>query len=199
VSDRGRFLVFEGVDGCGKSTQVARVADARGALATREPGGTAAGLALRDVVLDPEVPMSALTEVLVMAADRAQHVAELIEPALAAGRDVVCDRYNGSTLAYQGYGRGVPLDGIRAVLAAATRGVVPDATILLDCPPEVALARGRGVQDRFEAEDAAFAARVRKGFLDLARDDPTWCVVDAARPLVDVSGDVDAIVAAVLG
>jgi len=145
--------------------------------------------------------MTPLAEVLVMAADRAQHVARVIEPTLASGRDVVCDRFSGSTLAYQGYGRGVALDEVRHVVEVAAGGVVPDVTILLDCPPEVALHRRHGRAqdaDRFESSDTAFAARVREGFLALAAASPTWRVVDATQPLGAVARDVDAAIASVL-
>lgn len=198
---RGHFIVFEGVDGCGKTTQVRRVAAARSALATFEPGDTELGASLRTVVLDPSVSMTALVEMLVMAADRAQHVTQLIEPTLASGRDVVCDRFSGSTLAYQGYGRGVDLEDVRRVVEVAAGGLRPDVTVLLDCPPEVARARRgarAGPADRFEASDAAFATRVRDGFRSLAAATPGWCVVDAARPLATVSREVDAAIEAVL-
>jgi dTMP kinase len=201
VTRRGRFVAIEGVDGCGKSTQVRRLASTLGAIATFEPGDTELGMALRAVVLGPAVPMTPLAELLIMAADRAQHVAQLIEPALASGRDVVSDRYSGSTLAYQGFGRGLDLEGVRRVLEVATGGLDPDVTILLDCPPAVAVARrvGRGGRgDRFESSDVAFAARVRAGFLELAAAAPTWRLVDASQPSIDVDHAVDAAVAEVL-
>jgi dTMP kinase len=194
VSTRGRFLVFEGIDGCGKTTQARRVAERLGAVLTFEPGDTDAGAALRAVVLDRDVPMTPLAEVLVMAADRAQHVAEVVEPALASGRDVVCDRYSGSTLAYQGHGRGLDLDEIRAVLGVATGGLVPDLTVLLDCPVEVAAARrGDAGSDRFEGAAGGFLDRVRDGFLDLAHDEG-WAVIDATVALGAVDAAVDAAV-----
>ena len=192
MSQRGWFLVFEGIDGCGKSTQARRVGDARGALMTFEPGDTEAGRALRAIVLDESLPMTPIAELLVMAADRAQHVHELIEPTLAAGRDVVCDRYSGSTLAYQGFGREVELESIRRVLAVATGGLEPDLTILLDCPVEVAAERrGRANGDRFEGEAGDFLGRVRNGFLELAAASPHWVVVDATASLELVSAAVD--------
>jgi dTMP kinase len=196
VTPRGAFVAFEGIDGCGKSTQARRVAEARDAVCTFEPGDTPLGASLRTAVLDAALDLDATSELLVMAADRAQHVAQVIEPALAAGRDVVCDRYSGSTLAYQGYGRGLDLASIRSVLRVATGGLEPDLTILLDCPVEVARARrGRRAtsSDRFESDDE-FSERVRAGFLELATAEANWGVVDAARPLVDVTGAVDALV-----
>jgi dTMP kinase len=192
--------VFEGIDGCGKTTQARRVAADRRALWTFEPGDTELGTALRSTVLLGDLAMTPLAEVLVMAADRAQHVAEVIEPALAAGRDVVCDRFSGSTLAYQGYGRGVGLDEIRSVLDVATGGLVADLTILLDCPVAVAigrLARSGDAPDRFEGADDEFLERVRAGYLELASRD-AWQVVDATAPLDRVANDVDERVALVL-
>ena len=201
MTRRGRFIAFEGVDGCGKSTQVQRVAAARDALATFEPGDTELGAALRSVALDEAVSMTPLTELLVMAADRAEHVAQVIEPALAAGRDVVCDRFSGSTIAYQGHGRGVALDVLRPVLDVAARGLDPDVTILLDCPPDIAVGRRRNRvrPDRFESTDPDFVARVRSGFLALAASTASWRVVDAAQSLDGVARDVDAAILEVLG
>lgn len=202
MTGRGHFIAFEGVDGCGKSTQVHRVATARVALATFEPGDTELGATLRAVVLDDTVSMTPLAEVLVMAADRAEHVDRTIEPALAAGRDVVCDRFSGSTIAYQGYGRGVALDELRSVLEVAARGLEPDVTILLDCPPDVAVGRRRnrvGRLDRFESADPEFVARVRSGFLSLAAASASWCVVDAAQSPDAVAHAVDAAIREALG
>jgi dTMP kinase len=202
VARPGRLIVFEGIDGCGKSTQVRRVASSRGALAAFEPGDTPLGAALRAVVLNPAISMTPLSEVFVMVADRSQHLDEVIEPALAQGRDVVCDRFNGSTLAYQGFGRGVPLEQLRSVLDAATRGRVPELTVLLDCPVAVGherrAARTSDV-DRFDVADAEFLDRVRQGFLELASSTSTWRVLDATAPLDDLSARVDAVLDAVLG
>jgi dTMP kinase len=192
VTARGRLIAFEGIDGSGKSTQVRRVAADRGALCTFEPGDTELGAALRAVALHGTATMTPLAELLVMAADRAQHVAQVIEPALADGRDVVCDRFDGSTLAYQGYGRGLDLDEIRAVLSVATGGMSPDATVLLDCPVADALRRvagDDGTPDRFEG-DERFLGRVRDGFLALA-DLGSWIVVDATLPVDEVARLVD--------
>jgi dTMP kinase len=192
VTARGRLIAFEGIDGSGKSTQVRRVAADRGALCTFEPGDTELGAALRAVALHGTASMTPLAELLVMAADRAQHVAQVIEPALADGRDVVCDRFDGSTLAYQGYGRGLDLDEIRAVLSVATGGMSPDATVLLDCPVADALRRvagDDGTPDRFEG-DERFLGRVRDGFLALA-DLGSWIVVDATLPVDEVARLVD--------
>jgi len=197
VTQRGAFIVFEGVDGCGKTTQARRVADARDAVWTFEPGDTPLGASLRSVVLDSHVDIDPVAELLVMAADRAQHVAQVIEPALAAGRDVVCDRFNGSTLAYQGYGRGLDLAAIRRVLDVATKGLEPDLTILLDCPVELARSRRadrRAAPDRFESDDG-FSARVRDGFAELATTSRGWMVLDASGPVESVTSAVDELIA----
>jgi dTMP kinase len=199
VTPRGRFIVFEGVDGCGKTTQVRRVAEARDAVSTFEPGDTDLGASLRAVALDATVSMTPLAEVLVMAADRAQHVAQVVEPALAAGRDVVCDRFSGSTLAYQGYGRGVALDDVQRIVEVAEHGLIPDVTILLDCAPEIGRVRREGrARDRFESSEPAFAGRVREGFLAIAAASPTWRVVDATGSLESVAHAVDAAITSVL-
>jgi dTMP kinase len=200
VTPRGAFIAFEGIDGCGKTTQARRVADARDARCTFEPGDTALGAALRAVVLDADMGIDAIAELLVMAADRAQHVAEVIEPALVAGRDVVCDRFSGSTLAYQGHGRRLHLDSIRRVLEVATGGLEPDVTILLDCPVGIARARRADrptESDRFEIDDS-FSERVRAGFLELASATASWRVVDAAAPEASVARAVDDCIAAAI-
>jgi dTMP kinase len=145
--------------------------------------------------------MSPLAEVLVLAADRAQHLAEVIEPALSSGRDVVCDRYSGSTLAYQGFGRGVPIDQLRSVLDVATQGREADVTILLDCPVDVGrerrASRGGGT-DRFDVADGEFLDRVRRGFLELAAATSSWHVLDATGPIGGLSDRVDAALEAAL-
>src|SRR5439155_17054633 len=186
---RGRFVALEGGEASGKSTQAARLAGRLGALLTREPGGTEVGERIRAVLLDPALAgLDARAEALLMAAARAQHVAEVIRPALAAGRDVVSDRYAGSSLAYQGFGRGLAVDEVRWLSDWATGGLWPDLTILLDVPVEVARRR-LGALDRFEAEDDAFHERVVDGFRKLAGADPgAWVVLDG-------TGDVDAVAA----
>jgi dTMP kinase len=192
---RGRLVALEGIDGCGKSTQVAILADRLDAVATFEPGATALGATLRTLALRPgDVAVSARAEALLMAADRAQHVAEVIVPALESGRWVVSDRYAASTLAYQGFGRGLDLAELESLVGWATAGLRPDLTVLLDLPVEVAAARrGRGAADRMESEGEAFHRRVADGFLTLAATgaDP-WLVVDATEP-------VEAVAAAIRG
>ena len=180
------FVVLEGPEGGGKSTQAARLG-ARLArlghtpLLTREPGGTSTGAAIRALLLERGRAIDPTCEFLLYAADRAQHVSEVIEPALAAGRPVISDRYAGASFAYQGYGRGLDLAWLTAVNRAATRGLTPDRTLLLDVSPDIGLARAaaRGAPDRLEGADAAFHQRVRSGFLALAEGNG-WIVIDAA-------------------
>jgi dTMP kinase len=187
----GLFVTFEGGEGSGKSTQLARLAArlrARGLepLVTREPGGTALAEGIRDLLLDPARRPGAMSEALLMEAARAELVANLVRPALAAGRVVLCDRYDDSTLAYQGAGRGLD-PGLLALLnRAATGGLVPALTLLYDVPPEVGLARrerAAGETNRLDREPADFHLRVRRCFLDLAAAAPErWVVLDATAP-----------------
>jgi dTMP kinase len=199
---RGWFITVEGPDGAGKTTQVERLAAHLGkrgldVLLTREPGGTWLGEQLRNVLLGrtgSAAPTDALTDAFLFNAARRQLVAEVIEPALSAGRTVLCARFADSTLAYQGHGAGVPLDQLRALEAVATNGLRPDLTILLDLPVEAGLTRkAPGDVNRFEAEfDLAFHRRVRQGFLALAVAEPArFVVVDAARSTDDVATAVN--------
>ncbi len=193
AGERGRLVAFEGVDGCGKSTQAALLAERLGGVLTFEPGATPLGASLRRVLLETDrVPIDPRAEALLMAADRAQHVTEVIEPALAAGSWVVTDRFSGSTFAYQGYGRGLALDELAQVVRVATHGVTPDLTVLLDVPVEVARQRRTGaVPDRFEAEDEEFLERVAEGFSILARAKPDrWVVIDGTGSVDDVAAAV---------
>ena len=184
--------MVEGIDGCGKSTQVQRVAAAWGARATFEPGGTTLGSDLRRLILREGQPPVPWAEALLMAADRAQHVAVVIEPALAEGTDVVSDRFWASTVAYQGYGRQLDLGALRSLTEIATGGLRPDVTVLLDLPVAMAHGRRGTTPDRMEAMDLAFFERVRSGYLALAADDPSgWAVVDATGSLEEVTHAVD--------
>ena len=198
---RGRLVAFEGVDGSGKSTQARILATTIGAVLTFEPGATGLGSALRHLLLDPGHPEPDVrAEALLMAADRAQHVAEVIRPALCEGRAVVTDRFSGSTLAYQGYGRGLHVGELSQLVAWATGGVEADLTVVVDVP--LAVARHRlehspsdrlehSPADRLERLDAGFFSRVRDGYLELAGADPLrWSVVDG-------DADVDSVAAAV--
>lgn len=186
---KGLFIVFEGPEGSGKSTQLrlltARL-DAIGLVpvVTREPGGTAVGDAIRQVLLDPELAMTPLCEFLLYSASRAQHVAEVIAPALTAGRLVLSDRFYGASIAYQGYGRGLSLPFIAELTERVTGGLKPDLTLLFDLEPQAGLARiaARGAKDRLEQADLAFHERVRQGFLQQAQQDPSWIVLDATWP-----------------
>jgi dTMP kinase len=181
------MIAFEGGEGAGKSTQAGRLAAVLGAELTREPGGTALGERIRQFLLDPGTEatgghIDARTEVMLALAARSQHVNERIRPALESGRDVVVDRFSGSTLAYQGYGRGLPVGEIRRACDLATGGLWPDLTLLLQVPVAVGAARRdvTGSQpDRFESASGGFHARVLEGFLALAAEDPeTWVVID---------------------
>jgi dTMP kinase len=192
-----RFLAFEGGEACGKSTQAARLAARIDALLTFQPGATAAGAGLRAVLLDPATVLGDRAEALLFAADRAQHVAEVVRPALAAGRHVVTDRYVASSLAYQGFGRGLPVDEVRQLSAWATGDLWPDLTILLDVPQEVATSRLAERPDRIEAVGAGFHARVIDGFHTLAAADPDgWVVVDGCADPDEVESVVWKTVAA---
>jgi dTMP kinase len=191
MTERGRLIAFEGGEASGKSTQAARLAADLGAVLTREPGGTAVGGRIRELVLDPAASAIApSTEALLMAADRAQHVAEVIEPALARGEDVVTDRFIPSSLAYQGYGRGLDLDTLRLLSSWATDGLDADVVVLLDVPRAVAAAR-LGGRDRMEAEGDDFHGRVADGYRELAAADPDrWVVVDGVGSVEEVAARV---------
>ena len=180
MTGRGAFVAFEGGEASGKSTQAARLASRRGAVLTREPGGTQLGERVRDLFLDHDTgDVDARAEVLLVAAARAQHVAEVIEPALFAGRDVVTDRFTGSSLAYQGYGRQLDVADVAAVSAFATGGVEPDVYVLLDVTAEVAAARLGKDRDRLESAGDDFHERVRGGYREIAGRDG-WIVIDGS-------------------
>lgn len=187
------FITFEGTEGSGKSTQARRLANALGpdTLLTQEPGGTLLGRSIRDLLLDPRHrEMAPATEVLLFFADRAQHVAQVVRPALEAGRTVVCDRYVDSSLAYQGYGRRLPMPLLNAVAELATGGLRPDLTIFVDVQVATGLARvgARGAHDRLEAEIVEFHERVRAGYLEMAAADPRrWVRLDGDRDPDDVA------------
>jgi dTMP kinase len=187
-----RFIAFEGGEGCGKSTQAIRLAERLDAHLTHEPGATRIGGAIRHLLLDPATEgMDERAEALLMAADRAQHVAEIVRPTLAAGRHVVTDRFAGSSLAYQGYGRGLPVEEIERLSRWAAAGLWPDLVVLLEVPHDVAEARMGLARDRLESEGSAFHERVIAGFRALAADDPElWVVVDGAGSVEEVADRV---------
>jgi dTMP kinase len=193
MSARGRFVTLEGVDGAGKSTHVQFIADAlaaggRRVIVTREPGGTELAEQIRNTVLKER--MEPIIGTLLLFAARADHVARVIEPALAGGSSVVCDRFTDATIAYQGAGEGVPRDLIDRLAQAAYRGLAPDRTLIFDVPFEVAAQRLKGsgkTLDRFEREERAFFERVRNAYLAIAKAEPK-----RAR-IVDASGDQAAV------
>ncbi len=203
---RGRLIALEGIDGCGKSTQARAVAGEIGALLTHEPGATPIGARLRQLLLAPDdPPLTARAEALLMAADRAEHVALVIGPALVAGTWVVSDRFSASTIAYQGYGRGLDPGALADLVAWATDGVTADLSVLVDVPVEVAAARlaavgdGGGV-DRMERLGPQFATRVREGFLAQAAADPAhWIIVDGQTESTPLTAHIVASVRARLG
>lgn len=201
----GLFVVLEGGDGAGKSTQARRLAatlraEGREVVRTREPGGTPLGERIRELVLDPaHAPVDPRAEALLFAAARAAHAEQLIRPALATGRVVVCDRFADSSAAYQGAGRGLGVDRVRELNEWAAAGLVPDLTVLLDVPAGTGRARREdrdgGAGDRLETEPDAFHDAVRRAFLDLAARSPgRYLVLDAGRPETELAGAVAAAV-----
>jgi len=182
----GRYITLEGAEGCGKSTHAARLATTLDAVLTRETGGTAIGQRIRTILHDTAITnLSHRAEALLAAADRAQHIDEVVAPALAAGRHVVSDRSVYSTLAYQGYGRGLPLAEVRRINKWAVGTHWPDLVLLLDADPEVLERRMRGRQlDRFEQEGDEFHRRVRDGFQHMAESEPErWIIIDGSKSM----------------
>jgi len=190
----GLFITFEGGEGCGKSTHsrlLLKKLEQQNvpAILTHEPGSTALGNDLRKALKKKRAsPISPEAELFLVAASRAQLVAEMIRPALEAGKVVLCDRFTHSTMVYQGYGRGLDFTAIKMVNNMATTHLSPDLIVLLDIPPEQGLARKRSLKDRFELEDLAFHHRVREGYLKLAEAEPDrWLVIDASLPKAKVA------------
>lgn len=189
------FVTVEGIEGCGKSTLVLRLAErlrdeGRDVFVTREPGGTPAGDAIRGIFLETGLALAPITEAMLINAARAQHVLEAIEPALKSSRTVLCDRYVDSTLAYQGYGRNVDLALLRGLCDMATGGLTPDLTFILDIPVAVSRERVAGrmtALDRMESETDAFHERVRRGFLDLATPGGRYRILDATKSPVELA------------
>ncbi len=205
---RGWFITFEGPDGSGKTTQMRRLApwlvdQGFDVVATREPGGTPVGEQIRDILHDcANTEMTSQAEILLYSASRAQHVGEVILPALEAGQVVLCDRFFDSTYAYQGYGRGLSLSDLRAITGFATRGLKPDLTLYLDVSPEIGLQRRESsgeALNRLDREALAFHQRVREGYLDLIRSEPErWCFVDAAGTREEIQAFLRRIVMATI-
>lgn len=206
----GIFISFEGIDGSGKSTQLRLLADSlrlqgHTVITTREPGGTPLGLRLRAALLDAQEHVDPLTELLVFAADRAQHVRVLLRPALAAGQIVLSDRYADATVAYQGAGRGFAPALISEIVQLATEGLKPDLTLLFDLSVEDCGARtkrrtnGNEQGDRLDAEDAAFHTRVRQAYLDIAAAEPERVrVIETGGPVEETQARVREVVMAYL-
>ncbi|MCX5723284.1 MAG: dTMP kinase [Nitrospirae bacterium] len=202
---RGLFITLEGIEGSGKSTQInhlAKVLSKAGyrVLQTREPGGTATAEAIRHILLtaSSQEPVTPQTEALLVFAARCQHVTHLIKPALQNGDIVLCDRFSDSTLAYQGFARGLDLQWLRETNAVATGGLAPDLTLLLDLPVSVGLARrraDRGQQNRLDRETERFHRKVRRGFLALAAEEPgRMKILNANRPAQEIRDELTEIV-----
>lgn len=189
---KSRFIAFEGGDASGKTTQAERVASKINAVFTREPGGTPVGESLRSILLNPISPLALRTEALLMAASRAQLVQEVINPTLTKGQHVVTDRYISSSLAYQGYASGLPIDEVLSLSLFATEELIPDLTVLIDLPVEESMKRRDKNPDRFEQENIEFHERVRNGYLEMARtNSDKWIVINGTKSQENVAKDVD--------
>tara|TARA_B100001778_G_C18586122_1_gene629894 strand:+ start:414 stop:1016 length:603 start_codon:yes stop_codon:yes gene_type:complete len=189
---KSRFIAFEGGDASGKTTQAERVASKINAVFTREPGGTPVGESLRSILLNPISPLALRTEALLMAASRAQLVQEVINPTLTKGQHVVTDRYISSSLAYQGYASGLPIDEVLSLSLFATEELIPDLTVLIDLPVEESMKRRGKNPDRFEQENIEFHERVRNGYLEMARtNSEKWIVINGTKSQENVAKDVD--------
>ena len=187
------YIALEGLEGCGKSTHTKRLGEHLNAVVTREPGGTRIGTLLRAILADPEnVDLDRRTEALLMAADRAQHMAEVIKPALDRGQHVVSDRSIYSTLAYQGYGRQLGTEALLSISTWALNDRLPDVVIYIDVPTDVLNARlAKRDLDRFEREGADFFARIAEGFRELRAADPDrWVIIDGTVPKDDVEAAI---------
>lgn len=202
----GFFITFEGIEGCGKSTQVRLLSEALkgqdvACVVTREPGGTSIGSKIREILLNPDHKgMAPEAELLLYAADRAQHIREVIKPAVDTGKVVICDRFTDATIAYQGFGRGLDMSLIHELNRIASLGITPDLTLLLDCPVETGIGRAlernsknsHAKDGRFEEEALSFHQRVRDGYLNISRSEPDRVKV------IDASKDVETMQKAIL-
>jgi dTMP kinase len=191
----GKYIAFEGLEGCGKSTHVKRLATRLNAVMTREPGGTVVGSMLRNILIDPaNTNLSARAEALLMASDRAQHIAELISPALASGQHVVTDRSVYSSLAYQGYGREQDLAELKRINDWAIGGLWPELVIYIEVPTAILIERMKKRElDRFEREDSDFFKRVADGFSQMAAADPKrWLIIDGTPDKDDLEKIISA-------
>ena len=193
---KGKLIAFEGIDTSGKSTQARRLAKrlinaGHSVVSTGEPGGTPIGNSVRSILLSRQhASLLPFSELLLFIVSRAQNTHEVIVPALRAGKTVVASRYRMSSVAYQGYGRGIDLDLIRSLNETAACGLHPDVTFLIDIPAEVAIKRKRTEGDRIEVESLEFHRRVRQGFLELAKGDPNAVVIDGDRAPEEIAEDV---------
>ncbi len=203
---KGRLITIEGVEGVGKSTNIAfiqSILSERGipSIATREPGGTALGESIRKLLLDKEQQgMSALTELLLMFSSRAQHLEQVIEPALAGGKWVICDRFTDSSYAYQGGGRGLPLELIARMEDLVLNDFRPDCTFILDLPVETGLSRAENVgeKDRFESEHTNFFKRVREVFIARGQSEPRCHIISAEQTLEKVQSEIHEVLKSML-
>lgn len=193
---KGKFIVLEGPDRCGKSTQAKLLVNylieqGNDVILTREPGGTPSAERIRQIVLEPGLPVASMTELLLYEASRAQHTQELILPALQAGKTVLCERYTMSTCAYQGYGRGINLRIIHTLNRIATQNLVPDLTLVFLMSDKYFTERGEYLySDRLEREDIAFRKKMRRGYLNMIKHTPNAYLVDADKDIMDVQTSV---------
>ncbi len=203
MNDNGKFITFDGIDGAGKTTQIALLVDylrAQGKRVhvTREPGGTALAEKIRELLLNKENDMSSLTELLLMFAARAEHIHRVLRPKIEAGEWVICSRFTDATIAYQGYARRMPLESIQTLAQLVHADFNPDISFFLDLPAELAALRRveRGeATDRFEAEAISFMQAVRRGYLAIAQSQPARCkVIDASQSVEAMAADIRAII-----
>lgn len=196
MTTRGRFITFEGADGCGKTTQLELLAEylketGREVLITREPGSKGLGIKLREILLNYDGEVAPQCESFLFLADRAQHIATIVKPAIEAGKIVLCDRHTDSTVAYQGYGRGLDLQEINYLNNLATQGLKPDLTLVFDVDIETSMKRVGEEKDRMESGGIEFFNKVRNGYLAIAQNEPIRVkVIDASKTINEVFEDV---------